>query len=272
MKEKSDKVIATDRNNESNKRYMLLGLSSFVAIIALVMLSINFTFTYKLKGDTTNENTSISTSNIPINSLNENKNNVPEANKNTEIIHNTSKETNNSCSILVSLIQEYFNLKLKIAQSRDYSEEIERLKLYNIKSPEVNNLFDELAFLVDFNKNEDYFREKFKPVIKEIYLMQNENNNLIAKYFKKTFFIRPIENRAIANGGNDKEIALAEKFFSEGNLSRAFIHIRALSNLDQLADFRNFKIELENKLRINSNIEQLDKLFINHLNCNEVSK
>lgn len=271
-------VLPTQVKKDPNKKYIFLGVLSFIAVIIIILLSINFN--YKIKSTlNSSQNNSKSPYINPVlpkisadTQVNNNNNLIEKEETKPNNKNNQDKERESSCKQLLSFIQEYFNLKMKIAQSKNYTEELMKLKDYKIESVDVSNHLDELASLVDFNYSKEYFRDKFKPLIKEIYLNKYKDGAFLTQYIKQVFFIRPIGNRAIAKGGNDKEIVLCEKALYEGDLSKAIHHIKAINNSDNLINFIDFKTALENKLKIKENIEYLDKLFINKLNCSEVSR
>ena len=253
---------------KSNAKYFFLGIASFIAIAFLVLLSMNFVFTYKIKGISDQEHNIASETKVEStqNSDHSKKNVTSEDPPAMNDIQKVS-----SCSELLSFIQYYYNMKLKIEQNKDFSNELEQLNKYKIKSEDVNKHFADLSELVNANMGDDYFRIKFNSLIKDLYIRKKDTDNALYSYLKKMIFIRPIGDRAVSNGGNDMEIVLAEKSFAEGKLNIAWKHINKITDISSKA-LDDFKVELENKLKIRQNLEYLDKIFISKLDCHEVSK
>ena len=262
----------------TKKHFIFFSLFSLF-ILLLFALSMNFTFTYQFK-----ENTKNSTADYKdikkAGDKNINRENPKEISSKMEVnsveneeenLHKPVKEKlkkDKTCGSLLNLMSDYYNMKLKIEQGKDFTNELEAIAKYKINSDSINKNLEILSGLIKFNMDEDYFRAKFHGVIKDIYGFKQEHKYDFIRFLKNMLFIRPIGDRAIYNGGIDMEVVLVEKALAMGKLLDAYEHLTNISN-DNSKALEAFKMELENKLRIKYNLNHLDE--INKLNCEEVS-
>ena len=269
--QKTKKEIKKEIKKPAKKHFLLFILFSLF-IVLLFALSMNFTFTYQFK-ENIKEPTAAHESEKETTTQEE----VIAQEKSTSLDHKektshasvkTKLKKDKSCGDLLNLMRDYYNMRLKIEQGRDFTNELEAITRYEISSDSINKNLEVLSGLIKFNMDEDYFRTKFHTVIKDIYIAKQEHKYDFIRFLKNMLFIRPIGVRAIDNGGIDMEISLVEKALSIGNLPDAYEHLINISN-DNSKALESFKVELENKLRIKYNLNHLDE--INKVDCDEVS-
>lgn len=276
----------TDENNTQEKikeeikkpakKHFLFFILLSLFILLLFVLSMNFSSTYQLK-ENVKESPVINDSQEEYiensqteheEEANQNDQSVAHKKETSRLSTKTNLKKDKSCGSLLNLMRDYYNMKLKIDQGKDFTNELEKLAKYKINSQSINENLENLSGLIKFNMDEDYFRIKFHSVIRDVYLVKQKHKYDILFFLKGMLFIRPVGDRAIENGGMDMEVALVEKALLARNLSKAYEHLINIPN-DNSKSLQIFKDELENKLRIKNDLKHLDE--INKLDCDEVS-
>jgi hypothetical protein len=246
----------TDKNKITNITFISI---LCLGILAIILLSLNFKHQLKDTEQTPKESILQQEESKPINIANETKDSTQ---KNHQI--------DNSCKDMLSFIQDYYNMKIQAEEGSDFSYELIELNKYKIKSSEIQKHLDILADLAKLNAKQDSFKKQFNQLIRDLYTLDNSENNSFYNLLIKIIFIRPIGERAIANGGFDKEIALTEKALMSNDLNEAKLHIMNLP--DKLESLKDLQIQIQNKLSINESIESLGKILISRIDCNEVKQ
>ena len=258
------------------KNHLLFFILLSLFVLLLFVLSINFSSTYQLKESPVindHQEEYIEDAHNKIKAKHEEEANynaptVAHKKETSSLSPKTDLKKDNSCGSLLNLMRDYYNMKLKIDQGKDFTNELEKLVKYKINSQSINENLENLSGLIKFNMNEDYFRTKFHSLIRDIYLVKQKHKYDILFFLKGMLFIRPVGIRAVENGGMDMEVALVEKALLARDLSKAYEHLINISN-DNSKSLQTFKDELENKLRIKNDLKHLDE--INKLDCDEVS-
>jgi hypothetical protein len=264
-----------EKKEKLNNKYLVFLLILLVGLAILILLSLNFTSTYKFKENSNSINSKVI---YKQDNLNEKKHLAEEIKDNVEAkVLDTKKEIknevinmDNSCKALFEFVQDYYQLKLKVDEGANFTKELLDLNKYNINSEEINQSLKSLLAFSSANNKGEYFKAKFSSLIKDLYRLNTPSSNIISDFIRKMFFVRPIGDRAIANGGFDMEVALIEKSLKNDNLVEALVHINNILNVSD--SLKKFKSELENKLAINEALIKLDNIILSKLECEVVGK
>ena len=259
-----------------SSKTFILSLFFIFGIVVLILLYVNFKFTYQFSG--INQQIAELDSNqselkYVSQQLLSSKNQLPKLN-NASIarvaLENTQQELN--CKALLHFVQDYYQMRLQAEYGENFSSKLLGLNQYEINVIEINKNINALANLAANNVEDSYLINEFNNLIKEIY--SNEySNSLWRNYFKKIIFIKPIGKRALEKGGLDKEIILTEDALSQNNLLDANIHLENLSKYleeENLRKLQELQLALQNKLSIREIFVNLDQLMAKQYNCSIV--
>ncbi len=141
------------QNNDKKTNSTIIAFLTFIiGILVLIILSMNFTFAYKYKGNLEDDQPI----NLPkienaINNINDLQNKVTskeekEENK-EEMVERRVKNITYHCNDLVSFIQQVYSLRIRIEQAKDFESELKDLGSYHIENKDLNELFVQLILV-----------------------------------------------------------------------------------------------------------------------------
>ncbi len=259
----------------SNKSFVL-SLFFIFGIVVLVLLYVNFKFTYQFSGI-----------NQQIAALDSNQSELKQVSE--QLLSSKSQVSNltnapivalpvvatqqeQPCQALLHFTQGYYQMRLQAEQGENFNSKLLELNEYVVSIVEINNNLSALSSLASKNIEDSYLADEFNNLVRDLY--GNEySNSLWRNYLKKLIFIRPIGERAIEKGGMDKEIILAEYALAQKNFIDANSHLENLSKYLEAGNLRKLQeiqLILQNKLAIKEAFISLDQLLAKQYSCSIV--
>lgn len=289
-------MITIDKKQESNnsmdqtpkKSNKLLKLSFLfiIGIAIFILLYINFQSIYKIKDIFPHKseilNTIITTYTKKYTSHNSQDTQKSEANTPAEKLEVESNnhtdsigskpsscpnQENINCTALLSFTQDYYIMHSYAEKGQDFSESLAELDQYKINSEDLKLNLSYLMPLASKNNSIEYLRSKFDTLIKVIYQNSRESTFLELNNY---FLIRKINDRALKNDDLDRKIFIIEKALDNNNLSTIREDLKLINQ--NFNAFNIFKIEIDNKLKIESTMSNIEKILLSKPDCNIVSK
>lgn len=265
----------TDKQNKvkiksSNRKLWLVSIMLILGIGILMALYINFQLTYK-----------VDDINKKISKLDSNQKIIANLSKPADPVKKDISSINESLSskpheeeslsdpylVLYEFMHNFYKMKSSAEKGNDFSPQLLDLRSYTIYSDELKQHLDNLVELAPHNKEVNYFKEAFKNIVTTLY-QQSDNSNFFD--INHYVFIRPIGERAIENGGLDKQVALIEQALIDNNLQKVEEY---LSDLPQdIKSLNHFTLYIKNKLAIHDELIKIEEILLNKQNSNIVSK
>ena len=264
----------TDNDNQSkikmpsNKLWLVYTLL-ILGIGILAALYINFQLTYKFNG-ISKKISELDSNQIKITSLSKAYPAQEEAQSTEKKLEEPSQEKNPqlaSCLNLNNFLQDFYIIKLNVEKGNDFSIQASELNKYMILSSELKQPIDNLINLSTKNKEINYFKLSFNHLIRDLYKQPSES-----KFFnlKDYVFVRAIGEKAIKNGGLDRQIALIEQALNNNNLQEVDEYLQELPQ--DIISLNNFKIDVKNQLSIQESLKQIETILFDKRNDMTVSK
>jgi hypothetical protein len=266
MTDKQSKV----KTKSPNRKLWLVSIMLILGIGILVALYINFQLTYKV--DDINQK---------ISKLGSNQKRISELSKTSAPIKKDIASTKETISTkpkeegtlsdpylaLYDFIHNFYKVKSSAEKGNDFTPQLLVLKSYIIHSDELKQRLDKLIDLAPHNKPVNYFKAAFKDIVITLYQQPNNSNFLDIHHY---VFIRPIGERAIENGGLDKQVVLIEQALMENDLQKAENHLNDLPK--DIKSLNQFKLNIKNQLIIHDELIKVEEILLNKQNKNMVSK
>ncbi len=236
-----------------HKKQLFLVLSFFVVIALLVILLV-LSFKPRIENLSEANNSNIAVLH-EVTQVKEVATTAEQHIKKAEPLNNLS-----DCLNLQIFIQEYYSLKLIASQGADFTPQLLELAKYDVKIDKIKGLISKLLILSSVNRSEDYLKNQFQQIIKEIYAANSKGS-----FFNNMIFIRAIGDKALKKEGIDKYVELSVRALLNKDLVLALQSMGLIPNSTEALN--HLKIEIKNKLIIKDILNEMDQLFINNLNC-----
>ncbi len=259
----------------SNKTFILSLLFIF-GIVVLVLLYVNFKFTYQFSG-INQQIAELDSNQLELKSVSEqllsSKNQLYNPiDPSKAALPTVVTQQGQPCQALLHFTQDYYQMRMQAELGKNFSSKLLELNEYVVSIAEITNNLSALTSLSSKNIEDIYLVEEFNKLVRNLYINEY-SNSLWRNYLKKLIFIKPIGERAIEKGGMDKEIILAEYAFAQKNFVDANTHLENLSKYleaDDLKKLQEIQLALQNKLAIKEAFINLDRLLAKQYNCSIV--
>ncbi|MGB4191134.1 MAG: hypothetical protein WBJ81_01100 [Rickettsiales bacterium] len=282
---KQESNNSTDQTPKKLNKALKFSFLFIIGIAIFILLYINFQSIYKIKNILPQKseifNTIITTSakkdtsytnakEAADNDLLEkpevsNKNN--NVNSTEDKIFSCLNQENINCTALLSFTQDYYIMHSYATKGQDFSESLVKLQQYKINSEDLKQNLSYLMPLANKNNSIEYLSSKFAELIKLIYKNSRESTFLeLSNYF----LIRKINDRALKSDDLDNKIFIIEKALANNNLSSINEELQLINQ--NFNSFNIFKIEMDNKVKIESSMSSIEKILLSKPDCNIVSK
>ncbi len=264
----------TDNDNQtkikmpSNKLWLVYTLL-ILGIGILVALYINFQLTYKFNG-ISKKISELDSNRIKITSLSKAypvEKDSPSTEKKLEESAQEEKPQLASCLNLNNFLQDFYIIKLNAEKGNDFSAQALELSKYTILSSELKQPIDNLINLSTRNKDINYFKVSFNYLIRDLYKQSSDSKFFNIKHY---IFIRAIGEKALKNGGLDRQIALIEQALNNNNLQEVDEYLQTLPQ--DILSLNNFRIDVKNQLSIQDSLKQIETILFDKQNDMTVSK
>lgn len=266
MTDKQNKIAIKPSSNKLWVVCIMLILGGGI----LVALYINFQLTYKV--DDINQR---------ISKIGSNQKKVIELSKNPHPIQKELPPTKETINVqpkekeslsdpylaLYDFIHDFYKIKSIAEKGKDFTQQLLDLKHYTISSEELTQHLDNLIDLASCNKQINYFKLEFNNIITTLYQQPSHYSFININDY---IFIRPIGERAIENGGIDKQVALIEQALSQNDLEKVDEHLQDLPQ--DINSLNHFKVNVKKKLAIQDELNKIEEILLNKQNINIVSK